>query len=736
MEESSVNTDREPLESDRPIQTANQDRLGRWEFARRIAQVVSGRRDASSIVVGLYAPWGEGKTSVLNMIVQELETHGNILIVRFNPWRFHSESHLLKNFFDVLADKLGKSLVTRGEKVSKFFRDYADVLAPFSYVGIDASDAVKGLTAIRPEADLEELKSRIEKFLEEADQRVVIIMDDIDRLDRDEIQSVFKLVKLSADFPNTAYILAFDEERVAQALHEKYGSFEAGRNYIEKIVQVPLHLPPAHELALRSITFEGIDGAMKLAGIDLSEEEGQKFVISFLTSFQPYLKTPRLAKRYVNGLTFALPLLKGEVDSVDLMLIEAVRVFLPRLYSSIRSNGDVFLGKHLDRGGKDATDQALAIIEDALKDISEGDKRTAKRLIKELFPRMGGINLLGGAIHGSDWQPTWSKHKRIAAVDYFDRYFSYGVPPHDVGDQQIDELLKGVATNDIDHVVKEIRALAMDRRASVFVSKLRAREDKISSSVASRLALGIALCGDVFPNDGGMLGEFGASTSSQACILIRHLVQRLSSEDERNTLALQIADQITPLTFGIGYLRWIRNLKTSEDDSQPDNAVISGECETKVNKRIVERIAEEATEDLLTQKYKKDAKNLYQWWSWTDEEGLRQHLTGRFKQFPAEASEFLRNMMREGWSLETGITFEMDLDRNSYTFISSIVDPEIVMTALRQTFNWIDDPKETLQNRNEISKEERAAVAFSLLHRQAQEEINRPSESIGSSDVS
>ena len=329
MDQPVEDVEREPFEADRPIQTADQDRFGREEFSTRIAQVIVGRRDASSLVVGIYAPWGDGKTSVLNMIVKELEAHEErIIVVRFNPWRFQSESHLLKNFFEVLADRLGKSLTTRGEKVSKFFREYADVLTPISLLGVNAAETVKSLTNLRPEADLEKLKSRLEEALAEANQHVVIVMDDIDRLDKDEVQAVFKLVKLSADFPNAVYILAFDEEMVAHALKEKYGSLEAGRNYIEKIVQVPLHLPPAHKYALRSITFEGVDTAVKLAGLDPSEEQAQRFVNIFDLSFQSHLKTPRLAKRYVNGLTFALPLLKGEIDPVDLMIIEAIRVLV------------------------------------------------------------------------------------------------------------------------------------------------------------------------------------------------------------------------------------------------------------------------------------------------------------------------------------------------------------------------------------------------------------------------
>jgi hypothetical protein len=78
--------------------------------------------------------------------------------------------------------------------------------------------------------------------------------------------------------------------------------------------------------------------------------------------------------------------------------------------------------------------------------------------------------------------------------------------------------------------------------------------------------------------------------------------------------------------------------------------------------------------------------------------------------------------MRRAWSLESGISFEMDLDRENYDFISSIIDPEVVMTALRKVYQDIDDPKEEFKNSEEVSKEDRAAAAFSLLHQQVQRE--------------
>src|SRR6266511_2053007 len=97
----------------------------------------------------------------------------------------------------------------------------------------------------------------LEKLKAEKKQ-IVIFMDDIDRLNKLEIQAVFRLVKLTADFPYTAYILAFDEDMVSASLAEQFGSKEAGRRFIEKIVQVTLPVPPADRQILRTMMFERI----------------------------------------------------------------------------------------------------------------------------------------------------------------------------------------------------------------------------------------------------------------------------------------------------------------------------------------------------------------------------------------------------------------------------------------------------------------------------------------------
>src|SRR5262245_32497016 len=213
---------------DQPITKIEQDRFGRSDFAKRIASLISSLDDKSSVVVSVNAPWGQGKTSILNMIEEELSRLEKSVVIRFNPWRFPDEEQLLRKYFKTLSTKLGKNL-SKGKELAKVLKAYSDAITPLAEMiipigGKVLSETSKRLTGRLDEApDLEELKEKIEKYLLAGEKRIVIFMDDIDRLNRLEIQAVFRLVKLTADFPNTAYILAFDEDMVSASLAEQFG---------------------------------------------------------------------------------------------------------------------------------------------------------------------------------------------------------------------------------------------------------------------------------------------------------------------------------------------------------------------------------------------------------------------------------------------------------------------------------------------------------------------------------
>jgi predicted KAP-like P-loop ATPase len=206
--------DKRNYSSDSPVSLKEEDRFSRWSFAERVAQVISRRSDPGCITIGLYGVWGDGKTSVLNFIEQVLKHEEHVICTKFNPWRFTTEEALLGGFFLNIADALDSELVTTGDKL----KDFLKKVVPSIGAALGVQGVGDSIASFISGPDIDILKSRVECELEAAKKRVLIVIDDVDRLENTEIQALFKLIKLTADFRYTTYILAFDKDIVATSL--------------------------------------------------------------------------------------------------------------------------------------------------------------------------------------------------------------------------------------------------------------------------------------------------------------------------------------------------------------------------------------------------------------------------------------------------------------------------------------------------------------------------------------
>lgn len=122
---------------DRPIQTQVEDKFQRNQFAKRIAYICVDNKYPSSLVIGLYGKWGEGKTSILNMT--QTEIGDKAVTINFNPWLFQDQGHLLKAFFSAIGNAVGKNLLSKKGRALKLMSEYAEeigALADFIHSGI------------------------------------------------------------------------------------------------------------------------------------------------------------------------------------------------------------------------------------------------------------------------------------------------------------------------------------------------------------------------------------------------------------------------------------------------------------------------------------------------------------------------------------------------------------------------------------------------------------------------
>jgi hypothetical protein len=407
------------------------------------------------------------------------------------------------------------------------------------------------------------LKDRVNKLLVDSGKRVIVFIDDIDRLDREEVHAILKLIKLSASFSNTSYVVSFDDEVVAASLGERYGSGEAqgGRQFLEKIIQVPLHLPDAEGVDLRIICFEGVDAVLSQNGVELTEDDAEAFVRYFTDGIMPGLRTPRQAKRYVNAIRFAVPLLKGEVHLGDLLLIEALRSTYARLYLTVRDNLDVFTGVRLLRSYGDPAvvkEEAKGVVEAGLAGLTASEREGAIDLLKALFPRLNAI--FGNTSYGSDWDKYWDAAKRITSGDYFRRYFQYSVPARDVPDSLVSEALRAAKAADSAAVDAFCETVSQRNAWGRCLDKLLARLDELDESGRRIVALAVARHAAKIPNERGMFASI-MSSANRAAGLVSALVKRITDQDIRLASAVDVMEHAATLPFGAECLRWLRKGK-------------------------------------------------------------------------------------------------------------------------------------------------------------------------------
>ncbi len=279
--------------NDRPLTDRQQDRLNRAAFADRIAGILQRLPNGPGLVVGIYGPWGEGKTTVLNLLRANLASNDAIVVRNFNPWRLANDEAIFRGFFSMLAEAIGASLSTTVERVTRGSGKWAKRLRWITKPAARVSKSAETLDELLNKfgevatsgdsVGVEELRNRIVARLEESPKRIVVLIDDLDRLDKHETYMLFRLVKACADFPNVCYVLAFDDTAVAKAIGERYGGGDesSGRAFLEKIIQVPLTLPVAAREDLRALCLEQVDRALKSAGIKLTKNQIGEFVAGF-----------------------------------------------------------------------------------------------------------------------------------------------------------------------------------------------------------------------------------------------------------------------------------------------------------------------------------------------------------------------------------------------------------------------------------------------------------------------
>jgi hypothetical protein len=427
------------------------ERLRRTGFADALAAQIASAGQ-SGVVMALTGPWGSGKTSLLNLIDERLGELPDTIVVRFNPWYFSGTEQLLQHFFSEMGGQLEEKSVKLKE-VGAWLKRYGALLTPLRFVPVagawaeaagKAAEAV-GASIMRDEESLQKQHGELSRRLAESRQRVVVMVDDIDRLEDDEIKQVMRLVRLVGDFDNVVYLLAFDAGHVAAVLGDANGPDE-GRRYLEKIVQLSYEVPAIAPGELVDLLRDGISRTLAAASRTGDPERLEQL----LALLDPLIHTVRGVRRYLNVLPFAFRVVGDEIDAVDLLGLEAARLFLPATHDALPAAAATLTTVVVDDPERD---------EQVKRFVETGGVHApiVKQWMDLLFPAVA----LSAAEEDPEASPeeAWSEARRVAHPNFLRAYLEKALPEtvvaRNVTDQVVDELLSG---NDASSLVAALRA--------------------------------------------------------------------------------------------------------------------------------------------------------------------------------------------------------------------------------------------------------------------------------------
>jgi predicted KAP-like P-loop ATPase len=427
------------LSPDKPLIDPQDDQLGYAVFARHLASSLMRMVPIDGFVVAIYGPWGSGKTTLLNFLFhyfQQAAPDEQPIIVPFNPWWFSGHEKLGKHFFDQFQASLAASDVVNGalaEKIAEFATIVSELPATIHIPYMSIGDIAVKFTPMKPAVkNVVTLKMEIAEELRKQPRRIFVTVDDIDRLNPEEIRQLFGLIKSIADFPNIVYLLTFDKRVVIEALRESQGI--SGESYLEKIVQSPFELPLPDRSSLYRLLLDRLETIM--AGTPEGLFDQTYWGGIFMKGIEHFISTPRKINLLTNTLSVTYAAVRGEVNPVDFISIETLRIFSPEAYHMIRTYPEKFTGRELT---STKIEQLRMFHESWITQVVEEDREAVKGLLSRLFPKLENVweNL------GFDrpMEAAWRKQLRICSADIFPIYFHLALPPGTISHGEIMAIL-------------------------------------------------------------------------------------------------------------------------------------------------------------------------------------------------------------------------------------------------------------------------------------------------------
>ena len=342
-----------------------------------------------------------------------------------------------------------------------------------------------------------------------------MLVDDMDRMHKDELGIILKLVRGAAEFSNLTFVCAFDKKSLEKEL-------AVDSEFLEKFFPVQIPLPKVDQQLLAKEFDRRFESLCKRHNFLSTERDQKEFNERFNPLWKEHIRQNlsniRKLKLFFNKMASTVESIAKEINLFDFFLIELIRDNAPELYERIYPEGRFFYytswrietwaeGFSIDE--RDNQQKLNQYYDSFFQSLEGGKKKTILGILRELFPRVKEY-AKGGSFGGPDPQRGFDE-RRIYHPDFFPRYFIFSVPSNQFGEVEFNEFTAALSNKSVTEVAATFREMFAKLESGSlkrlhFLERLASSISTFPKITAEGLATGVAQVSKQLQGD-SMIGE-------------------------------------------------------------------------------------------------------------------------------------------------------------------------------------------------------------------------------------
>lgn len=303
------------------------DLLNRGFLINTIYKLIFQLETSKNYTIGLDGEWGTGKTTLVNNVLATAYNEGNLekyLVVKFNPCVFEDDKKMLESFVTKILNKVDINLLDAKNIVDNVIEDF------FNIDGSVISKIISTILNIISLSRHNELKDIIEETLNRKNKKLLIIIDDFDRIQPGSIVRLITFLNQVIEFDNTCIVILYDKEQINSIIKKEFG-YE--HDFLDKYVNFEYRVPSLYKDTTEKI--------MKAISNNLVFKD--KPIFDFVDKLSIKFDSMREIKKFLNIILSNNLLIKNKINSSNYSILQYILLKNRDLYYEILDNKKYFI---------------------------------------------------------------------------------------------------------------------------------------------------------------------------------------------------------------------------------------------------------------------------------------------------------------------------------------------------------------------------------------------------------